>query len=68
MITGMETKQKIFGSFYVFCEFKEYPYCLKNFKSLRVRVPEIMGGGGGGWINPPLSIRCGYQTYRYEKG
>ena len=33
----METKQKIFGSFYVFCEFKEYPNSPKGFESLRVR-------------------------------
>ena len=35
------------------------PNSLQNFKSLRVRVPEI---------NPPLSIRCGYQTSQYGKG
>ena len=56
----METKQKIFSSFYVFCEFKEYP------QKFRVRVPEITGGGGR--VNPLLSIRCGYQTSQYGKG
>ena len=45
-------KQNIFSSFYVLCEFKEYPNSLQNFKSLRVRVPEMTGGGGGGGGQP----------------
>ena len=60
MVT-MEMKQNIFSSFYVLCECKEYPNSLQNFKSLRVRVPEMTGGGVCGGVNPPLSIRCGYQ-------
>ena len=46
---------------------KNTPNSLQNFKSQRVRVAEIMGGGGS-WLNPPLSIRCGYQTSQYRKG
>ena len=44
----METKQEVFSSFYVSCESKEYFQQPTKFKSLMVRVPEIMEGWGGG--------------------
>ena len=65
MVT-MERKQKIFNSFNVFCSLKSTPNSLQNFKSLRIMVFEIMGGGGGGECI--VSIRRGYQTSQYGKG
>ena len=46
----METKQKLFGSFYVFVSLKSNPNNAKNFKSLRVSVHEITKGGVGGGV------------------
>ena len=46
---------------------KSTPNSLQTFKSLRVRVAEIMEGGVE-LAQPSLSISCGYQASQYGKG
>ena len=53
--------KKIFSSYYVFYE---YPNSLQNFRSLRIRVPEITGGGR---VGLPLD-KVWVQTSQYGKG
>ena len=55
----METKQRYLVHFMFSVSLKSTSNSLQNFKSLRVRVPDVRGRG---WLKPPLSTRCGYQT------